>query len=174
VVLLETAAPLLRSLRQVQWGSVLFVLLFTSLIALLLGWFFAANIRRPLRAIQQGIAALTQGNLKTRLHLRRQDEWHLIEEALNRLSTSLAENAQLQSENLRMGAELDTTRKLQRMLLPSVEELRQITDLDIACIWNRRTKSVAITMMSCSITAWSKSASATSPATASKAACSWS
>jgi serine phosphatase RsbU (regulator of sigma subunit) len=133
VVLLQTAAPLLRSLRQVQWGSVLFVLLFMSLIALVLGWFFAANIRRPLRMIQQGIAALTQGNLATRLHLGRQDEWHLIEEALNRLSTSLAQNAQLQSENLRMGAELDTTRKLQHMLLPSAEELRQITDLDIAC-----------------------------------------
>ena len=133
VVLLETAAPLLRSLRQVQWGSVLFVLLFMSLIALVLGLFFAANIRRPMRMIQQGIAALTQGNLERRLHLGRQDEWRLIEEALNRLSTSLAQNAQLQSENLRMGAELDTTRKLQHMLLPSTEELRQIADLDIAC-----------------------------------------
>ena len=39
VVILETAAPLLRSLRQVQWGSVLFVLLFMSLIALVLGLF---------------------------------------------------------------------------------------------------------------------------------------
>jgi serine phosphatase RsbU (regulator of sigma subunit) len=133
VVLLQTAAPLLRSLRQVQWGSVLFVLLFMSLIALVLGLFFVANIRRPLRAIQQGIAALTQGNLTTRLHLGRRDEWRLIEEALNRLSTSLAQNAQLQAENLRMGAELDTTRKLQHMLLPSVEELHQIADLDIAC-----------------------------------------
>ena len=71
VVLLETAAPLLRSLRQVEWGTVLFVLLFMSLIALVLGLFFAANIRRPMRAIQQGIAALTQGNLATRLHLGR-------------------------------------------------------------------------------------------------------
>ena len=133
VVLLETAAPLLRSLRQVQWGSVLFVLLFMSLIALVLGLFFAANIRRPMRMIQQGIAALTQGNLATRLHLGRRDEWRLIEEALNRMSTSLAQNAQLQAENLRMGAELDVTRKLQHMLLPTAEELHQIADLDIAC-----------------------------------------
>ena len=42
-------------------------------------------------------------------------------------------NAQLQAENLRMGAELDVTRKLQHMLLPTAEELRQIADLDIAC-----------------------------------------
>jgi serine phosphatase RsbU (regulator of sigma subunit) len=133
VVLLETAAPLLQSLHQVQWGSVLFVLLFMSLIALVLGLFFAANIRRPMRAIQQGITALTQGNLATRLHLGRRDEWWLIEEALNRLSTSLAQNAQLQAENLRMGAELDVTRKLQQMLLPTTGELQQIADLDIAC-----------------------------------------
>jgi serine phosphatase RsbU (regulator of sigma subunit) len=32
-----------------------------------------------------------------------------------------------------MGAELDVTRKLQHMLLPTTEELRQIADLDIAC-----------------------------------------
>ena len=98
VVLLETAAPLLRSLRQVQWGSVLFVLLFMSLIALVLGLFFVANIRRPMRMIQQGIAALTQGKLETRIHLDRRDEWRLIEEALNRLSTSLAQNAGLEAE----------------------------------------------------------------------------
>jgi serine phosphatase RsbU (regulator of sigma subunit) len=36
------------------------------------------------------IAALTQGNLAMRLHLGRRDEWRLIEEALNRMSTSLA------------------------------------------------------------------------------------
>jgi putative methionine-R-sulfoxide reductase with GAF domain len=90
VVLLETAAPLLRSLRQVQWGSVLFVLLFMSLIALVLGLFFAANIRQPMRMIQQGIAAVAQGNLATHLHLGRRDEWRLIEEALNRMTTSLA------------------------------------------------------------------------------------
>ena len=133
VVLLETAAPLLRSLRQVQWGSVLFVLLFMSLIALVLGLFFAANIRQPMRMIQQSITALTQGKLETRLHLGRRDEWRLIEEALNRLSTSLAQNAQLQAENLRLGAELDVTRKLQQMLLPTAAELQQIADLDIAC-----------------------------------------
>jgi len=89
VVILETAAPLARSLRKVQWGSVVFVLLFISLIALVLGLFFVANIRKPLRAIQQGIAALTQGNLETRIHLGRQDEWRLIEAALNLMASHL-------------------------------------------------------------------------------------
>ena len=89
VVILQTAAPLLRSLRQVQWGSVLFVLLFMSLIALVLGLFFVANIRRPMRVIQQGIAAITHGNLETRIHLGRRDEWRLIEEALNLMTAHL-------------------------------------------------------------------------------------
>jgi hypothetical protein len=69
VVILETAAPLVRSLRRLQWGSVLFVLIFICLIALVLGVFFMANIRKPLRAILRGIAAITQGNLETRIHL---------------------------------------------------------------------------------------------------------
>jgi methyl-accepting chemotaxis protein WspA len=78
-----------RSLRQVQWGSVLFVLLFIILIALVLGLFFVANIRKPMGLIQQGIAALTHGNLETRISLGRRDEWRLIEEALNLMAAHL-------------------------------------------------------------------------------------
>lgn len=89
VVILQTAAPLLRSLRQVQWGSGLFVLLFISLIALVLGLFFVANIRKPTRVIQQGITTITHGNLETRIHLGRRDEWRLIEEALNLMASHL-------------------------------------------------------------------------------------
>ncbi|GIX48211.1 MAG: hypothetical protein KatS3mg131_2422 [Candidatus Tectimicrobiota bacterium] len=42
-------------------------------------------------------------------------------------------NEQLKAENMRLGAELDVTRKIQRMLLPTEEELKQIEELDIAC-----------------------------------------
>jgi PAS domain S-box-containing protein len=41
-------------------------------------------------------------------------------------------NKRLQAENLRMEAELDVTRRLQQMLLPTDEELRHIEGLDIA------------------------------------------
>lgn len=41
-------------------------------------------------------------------------------------------NARLQEENLRLEAELDVARRLQQMLLPGHEELRQIEELDIA------------------------------------------
>ncbi len=42
-------------------------------------------------------------------------------------------NEQLKEENLRMGAELEVTRKLQKMVLPAQEELRSFEYLDIAC-----------------------------------------
>ena len=42
-------------------------------------------------------------------------------------------NEELQTDNLRMGAELDVTRRLQEMILPATEELLQIDGLDIAC-----------------------------------------
>jgi len=41
-------------------------------------------------------------------------------------------NKRLQSENMRMGAELEITRRLQQMVLPSQTELNQIEHLDIA------------------------------------------
>lgn len=41
-------------------------------------------------------------------------------------------NAQLQAENLRMGAELDVARQIQQMILPKREELQHVEGLDIA------------------------------------------
>jgi PAS domain S-box-containing protein len=40
-------------------------------------------------------------------------------------------NTQLQEENLRMGAELDVSRRIQQMMLPAPQELKQIPGLDI-------------------------------------------
>lgn len=42
-------------------------------------------------------------------------------------------NEKLRSDNLRMEGELDVTRRLQMMLLPTLEELQQVRGLDIAC-----------------------------------------
>jgi urea ABC transporter urea binding protein len=59
-----------------------------------------------------------------------------LQESMSLLATANQQitrlNAQLQSENLRMGAELAITRQLQQMMLPRPEELEQIPDLDIA------------------------------------------
>ncbi len=45
-------------------------------------------------------------------------------------------NDQLKADNLRMSAELDVTRRLQQMVLPSAEELKNIPNLDIAGYMN--------------------------------------
>jgi serine phosphatase RsbU (regulator of sigma subunit)/GAF domain-containing protein/HAMP domain-containing protein len=41
-------------------------------------------------------------------------------------------NERLKTENIRLGAELDVTRRLQRMLLPKADELRAVPGLEIA------------------------------------------
>ncbi len=44
----------------------------------------------------------------------------------------LSLNEKLKEENLQMGAELEITRKIQRLILPAEQELRRIHELDIA------------------------------------------
>ena len=153
VVILQTAAPLLRSLRQVQWGSVLFVLLFMSLIALVLGLFFAANVRKPMRVIQQGIAALTQGNLETRIQLGRRDEWRLIEEALNGMTTSLAHHETALQHKVveittlyEIGQETAAQVDLEAILHLIVERARTLVDAEASLLALRHEGSDAFRM----------------------------
>lgn len=64
----------------------------------------------------------------------------VLEERVQERTRELAEanaeilklNKQLQGENLRMSAELDITRKLQQMFLPTEEELQTMSGLDIS------------------------------------------
>jgi len=77
-----------------------------------------------LRAMNDNLETLNQ-ELEKRVAERTEELLSANEEI-----TSL--NEQLQSENLRMGAELDITRKLQQMVLPKYEELQKIKGLDVA------------------------------------------
>ena len=86
------------------------------------------HILAQLTALQQSQEQLAEANRT--LEQRVAERTEQLAEA-NTAITAL--NAQLQAENLRMGAELEVTRKLQQMLLPTPEELQQIADLDIAC-----------------------------------------
>jgi sigma-B regulation protein RsbU (phosphoserine phosphatase) len=49
-------------------------------------------------------------------------------------------NKRLEAENLRMGAELDVARRLQRMVLPQPHELRGAPDLEIAALMQSATE----------------------------------
>jgi phosphoserine phosphatase RsbU/P len=79
-----------------------------------------------------------EGIVQDITHQKRQKE--ILEAMVEERTADLAEanreisnlNEKLQSENLRMGAELSVVRRLQQMILPKEEELSQIGELDIA------------------------------------------
>jgi HAMP domain-containing protein len=101
VVLLQNAESLKQSILRVQWGGIVITVAFIGLVAGIVGLFFSANIRKPLELIHQGLTAVTQGNLDTRLELNRRDEWNLIEVALNSMTGSLSTSEAALRRNVR-------------------------------------------------------------------------
>lgn len=79
---------------------------------------------RTLQSQQQTLVQLNN-ELEKRV-IERTHQLEVANQAINAL------NDKLKAENLRMGAELDITRKLQQMVLPKENELKRITELDIA------------------------------------------
>jgi phosphoserine phosphatase RsbU/P len=77
--------------------------------------------------LQQAFTALATANQK--LEQRVEERTAELKTANDEISSL---NHQLQSENLRMGAELAVAKQLQQMILPKEEELAQIDELDIA------------------------------------------
>lgn len=79
------------------------------------------------KKLQQAKEELAQMNemLEERVQIRTQ-------ELAQANAQILKLNEQLQEENLRMSAELDITRKLQQMFLPTEEELQKMSGLDIS------------------------------------------
>ncbi len=117
--------------NNLLWATALIWLLFLFLFALL---------------IQAHKARVKHNKLKERLHEQAQKQ-QLLQQINDALEVKVKErtleleaanqkisnlNQQLQAENLRMGAELDVTRRLQQMVLPRPEELTRIPGLDIA------------------------------------------
>ncbi|ALG67323.1 SpoIIE family protein phosphatase [Beggiatoa leptomitoformis] len=128
------------------------------LIAIIIGIWSANRVTRPIAELMTASWQIAKGEWNHQLPLQRQDEigelarsFHfmatqlqdsflLLEAKVEERTVQLAQanseitclNAQLQSENLRMGAELDITRHLQQMVLPKAKELLQIKELDIA------------------------------------------
>ncbi|WP_199250014.1 GAF domain-containing protein [[Phormidium] sp. ETS-05] len=83
-------------------------------------------------------AAISIENAK--LYSQLEDYNRTLEQKVAERTTELAAayeeitllNQRLQAENIRMAAELDVTRRLQQMILPKAEELREIEHLEIA------------------------------------------
>lgn len=88
-----------------------------------------------------------------------------LQEATDRLADANKEitalNESLKAENLRLGAELDVARRLQKMVLPATEELEHVEGLEIVGFMEPADEVGGITTMFSSITDPSRSASAT-------------
>lgn len=87
----------------------------------------AQSFNRMAQQLQQAFTALETAN---------QELEQRVEERTAELKTANEEiillNRRLQSENLRMSAELAVAKQLQQMILPKEDELAQIDELDIA------------------------------------------
>jgi sigma-B regulation protein RsbU (phosphoserine phosphatase) len=83
---------------------------------------------------------MATGNLNHKITLDNQDELGQVVGSFNKIAEALVHanleitvlNDRLKSENMRMSAELDVTRKIQQMLLPKDRELKEVIGLDIA------------------------------------------
>jgi PAS domain S-box-containing protein len=131
----RTSGEALTQVTQVMGASrgliVVTSVVVMSLLALFCAYFILTNIRRPMGLIRRGIESIREGNLDTRIRLERDDEWGVIEQALN----DMVANLQTSYENLRgMNGELETARfELQRKVgeLEDQIEERERTEYEL-------------------------------------------
>lgn len=101
---------------------------------------FAWMVTRPIVRLGQDVAQVDPAAPARRLIQtpkgRENDEIGDLAAALNALLTafqhSLDERDQAQAENMRLSAEIDISRRLQRMVLPTQDELDAVPGLDVA------------------------------------------
>ncbi|MFH7244580.1 MAG: SpoIIE family protein phosphatase [Spirulina sp.] len=87
----------------------------------------AQSFNRMAQQLRQAFTALETANKE--LEQRVEERTGELQAANDKI---IALNQQLQSENLRMGAELAVAKQIQKMILPREKELAQISELDIA------------------------------------------
>ncbi len=123
-----------------------------------LGLVIALSITRPISNLTKVVTAIAEGDLSHTVRVETRDEIGLLARVFNTMTAQLQEliesleqrvidrtaklaqanaeisalNERLKDENLRMTAELNVTRQLQQILLPTEEELGQVKGMDIA------------------------------------------
>lgn len=117
-------------------SGLLRALAISAVIAALFAWM----VTRPIVRLGQNVALVDPAAPARRLiptpKGRENDEIGDLAAALNALLTafqhSLNERDQAQAENIRLSAEIDISRRLQRMVLPTQDELDAVPGLDVA------------------------------------------
>ena len=80
----------LRTLRVAEVSLVAISLALIAALVVLTTLFFKSIIKKPMDDIRDGIKAFRRGNLDARIDLNRNDEWRLIEDALNVMAADLS------------------------------------------------------------------------------------
>ncbi len=101
---------------------------------------FYQSVMQTVNSLSIASQKMIAGEMNETLHLDNQDELAEVAKSFNNLAVALVTanqeitslNQQLTSENVRMSAELQVTRQLQKMILPNERELSEIVHLDIA------------------------------------------
>jgi sigma-B regulation protein RsbU (phosphoserine phosphatase) len=123
---------------QKRWHTLLFVAVVLLVVAYLFIAFYLA-VMGTVSRLDEAARKLAAGDAGS-VTLDNRDELGQVVHAFNRVAMALVGanreiqqlNDRLTQENLHMATELDITRRLQQMILPKQEELRQIEELDIA------------------------------------------
>lgn len=115
-----TARPVgneLRELRNVAVrnfavGFGLIVVVFFASVPL------AGGMTRNLRTLMQGVHAVAQGNLATRVPVKSNDEFGKLAAAFNQMTADLAQHEKLVVQQERLKRELELSRQIQNDMLP--------------------------------------------------------
>jgi len=111
---------------RVMRSSIRFVYGLTGFVILLFGAFtyifLFLSIRKPMQTICKEITSIGDGNLDTRIQLKRTDEWKMIENALNRMASELGNSMK------RLEAEVSQRKQTEETLRESEERFRTIVE----------------------------------------------
>jgi len=138
--------------RQFMQNSVRLVYILCGGLVLLIGiltyLFFLFNIRRPMEVICRGLESIGDGDMDTRIRLKRQDEWNIIEMALNRMAgeiwNSYSELYRKNEELQRMHIELRKTQRHIRNIIDSMPSVMIGVDSEgRVTLWNSAAEKAA-------------------------------
>lgn len=158
VVALTYSSRLIHEALNRQTRLNLLISLVAVALTVLITYLLSGWISRPILQLNEAAHKLAQGEWQQSVPIRNRNEVgelarsfeHMagqLRELVENLEQKVAErtaelaeanvsitrlNEQLKSENLRLSAELDVTRRLQRMILPTSEELGEVEGLEIA------------------------------------------
>ncbi|BAZ17936.1 protein-serine/threonine phosphatase [Calothrix sp. NIES-4071] len=117
--------------------------IFVSMILIVVLYLYIAfylGVKQTVSSLSAASKQMIDGTVTESIKLENRDELAEVVKSFNDIALALVQankevnllNQRLTDENIRMGAELEVTSKLQKMILPPERELDQIPDLEIA------------------------------------------